>query len=489
LGDGAGFVSSRHALVALKGPNLWLRDMDSTNGTFVGKLRVTERELLGGEVISLGPMGPALRVLVVDSEAPDPGEANPSGSDTWITERENADLAVPQAPGSDSLVLEMEKKLKAGSSAKEAVQGLIKDPERLSRMLKGGVEPARVADFLGRAGWTLVRSRRRMILGAALLGPVLLALVGFLVHQNLSYRAKLREQGNLMTQIHDLERGLQVLAQSDDEINPERVRMVHQLLAAEKQLYRIRENLRLPDRAETYSSSLGIEVHQVLEGLGKKGFIVPESFIVSVKSQIDFFCMPQNRSTLEMVFARKRRYEKMINQELMKAKLPMDFLYIAMQESMLDTAALSPNDARGLWQLVPVTARDYDLVVPEDWKTRPAHEDQRTQPRLSTQAAALYLRRLYSEFGDAALAMAAYNAGEAKLRRVLRKIEDPVNDRDFWYLYRMGLLPRETNQYVPKIIAQILIDRKRERYGFEAPIRRAAASGRDERIVTGLPED
>src|SRR6476646_7485232 len=72
-GEDAGIVSARHALVALKGASLWLRDMDSTNGTFVGKLRITERELLGGEVISLGPLGPALRVHVADGDAPEEG--------------------------------------------------------------------------------------------------------------------------------------------------------------------------------------------------------------------------------------------------------------------------------------------------------------------------------------------------------------------------------------------------------------------------------
>jgi membrane-bound lytic murein transglycosylase D len=93
--------------------------------------------------------------------------------------------------------------------------------------------------------------------------------------------------------------------------------------------------------------------------------------------------------------------------------------------------------------------------------------DERTRPLASTRAAARYLHVLYSEFGDAALAMAAYNAGAGKMRKTLRRIEDPVNDRDFWYIYRMGMMSPETREYVPKIIAMILIDRNRERYGFK----------------------
>jgi membrane-bound lytic murein transglycosylase D len=96
-----------------------------------------------------------------------------------------------------------------------------------------------------------------------------------------------------------------------------------------------------------------------------------------------------------------------------------------------------------------------------------SHEaDERTNPRLATPAGVKYLKVLYAEFGDVALAMAAYNAGEGRIRAALRKIDDPINNRDFWYIYRMGILASETNEYVPKIIATMILDRNRERYGF-----------------------
>ncbi len=466
MGDEAGIVSSRHALVALKGGSLWLRDMDSTNGTFVGKVRITERELLGGEVISLGPMGPALRVVVTEPESREMGKA-PKGSDTVFMEKEKVGLIPGKKPGADTLVQEMARKLKRANSSKEAVQGMLHDPDRLARLLKGGVDPDRVADFLGTAGGDLVRSRRRIYWTAGILGPILLLVVGVLVRQNLIYRSKLEQQGNLMAQIRQLEQGLQGMQSTDGAVDPARVRMVHQLLAAERQLWQIRETLKIPDRTSTYRLPLGQDVHQVLEGLGKRGFIVPETFIATVQAQIDYFCLPQNRGTLQTAFARKRRFAALIESELARARLPLDFFYIAMQESLLDTLAQSLKDARGLWQLIPETAREFDLSVPEDWKSQPPRVDQRTNPRASTRAAAAYLRTLYAEFGDAPLAMAAYNAGAGKMRRSLRKIEDPVNDRDFWYMYRMGLLPDETNAYVPRIIAMILIDRNREKYGFK----------------------
>jgi pSer/pThr/pTyr-binding forkhead associated (FHA) protein/soluble lytic murein transglycosylase-like protein len=469
-GDEHGIVSARHALVALKGSSLWLRDLDSTNGTFVGKTRVTERELLGGEIIMLGPDGPAMRVEVIDvPEEPHGSETLlAKGRETTTMMASELGLLARQAvrrDGNRSLILEMARRLRSTNSPQEVMQGLLRDPERLARLLQGGVMPERVADWLGGIGTRFARSRRRILWIGGTLGGFALAAVSILGWQNYSYRQKLKRQGDLLAQIHELEKGLDAPAAAGED-SPARARAVHQLLAAEKQLFQLREKLKLPDRAPTYRDPLGAQVHQVLEELGKRAFIVPESFIKTVQEQIDYFTAPGNRSTLARCFARKPRYEALIRQELRKKNLPADFLYIAMQESLLDTAAESGNDARGLWQMVPETAREFDLKVPDDWQAEPAALDERTRPRASTRAAADYLHTLYSEFGDAALAMAAYNAGASKLRKTLRRIDDPVNDRDFWYIYRMGYMSQETREYVPKIIAKILIDRNREKYGF-----------------------
>jgi pSer/pThr/pTyr-binding forkhead associated (FHA) protein len=471
-GDDADIVSGRHALVALKSQSLWLRDLDSTNGTFVGKFRVTERELLGGEIISLGPNGPALRVQVMDVKE----EAAPDDADTLLDEGRRTTsmaaidvglLAKSTAKGNRSLILEMARRLRSTNSPQEVMQGLARDPERLARLLQGGVMPERVADWLGGVGGAFARQRKRILWIGGGLGAAAFIALSVLGWQNLSYRSKIKKQGDLLGQIHALETGLDGFSANGEEQTPERAKVVRELLAAERQLFQIREKLRLPDRSSTYRLPLGADVHQVLEELGKKGFIVPESFIKTVQGQIEYFTKPGNRATLERCFRRKPRFESLIRQELARKNLPPDFLYIAMQESLFDSAAQSGNDARGLWQMVPETAKEHGLKVPDEWRTVGPELDERTRPRASTRAAAKYLHVLYSEFGDAALAMAAYNAGAGKMRKTLRRIEDPVNDRDFWYIYRMGMMSPETREYVPKIIAMILIDRNRERYGFK----------------------
>lgn len=133
-----------------------------------------------------------------------------------------------------------------------------------------------------------------------------------------------------------------------------------------------------------------------------------------------------------------------------------------MIESGFNPKALSHAGARGLWQFMPHTARKYGLKVD-------AVSDERIDPPKATYAAAEYLKDLIGIFGAKSsimLVMAAYNAGEKRVMDALRKIEDPIRDRDFWYIYKMGYLAEETNEYIPRILALMIIDNNREYFGF-----------------------
>ncbi len=122
--------------------------------------------------------------------------------------------------------------------------------------------------------------------------------------------------------------------------------------------------------------------------------------------------------------------------------VPPKLLAVAGVESAFNPKALSPKGARGLWQLMPATAARFGLRVG-------AASDDRLEPTLSTRAAARYLRSLYLRFGDWALVLAAYNAGEGAVQRgILRG-----GTRDFWRLRTNNQLPRETRAYVPAVLA------------------------------------
>lgn len=122
--------------------------------------------------------------------------------------------------------------------------------------------------------------------------------------------------------------------------------------------------------------------------------------------------------------------------------LPSELLAVAWVESGFNPFAESPKGARGLWQLMPETARRFGLD-PD------ARFDERIDPARSTGAAVRYLKELYERFGDWPLALAAYNAGEGRIQKALTV--SPKSD--FWTLAELRLIPEETRQYVPSVLA------------------------------------
>jgi membrane-bound lytic murein transglycosylase D len=138
--------------------------------------------------------------------------------------------------------------------------------------------------------------------------------------------------------------------------------------------------------------------------------------------------------------------------------LPLDSLFLSMIESGFSSRAVSWASAAGAWQFMPRTGRRFDLEYS-------AWVDERLNVDKATVAAARYLGRLYKEFDDWHLAWAAYNAGEARIRRGLRKSKT----KDFWSLSETRHLPRETREYVPKLIAAAIVSKSPERFGLDVP--------------------
>lgn len=160
------------------------------------------------------------------------------------------------------------------------------------------------------------------------------------------------------------------------------------------------------------------------------------------------------RRTMTIGIERSNAYLKMARAEFRRAGLPEDLVWLAHVESVWNPNAMSPAAAGGLWQFIPKTAIEYGLTVESG-------NDERSNPLKQTRVAAEYLHDLYTIFGDWALAMAAYNTGEPRVMEAIVK-----NGRaNFWDLYEKQLLPKETRDYVPKILAAIKVAHLAESYG------------------------
>lgn len=122
--------------------------------------------------------------------------------------------------------------------------------------------------------------------------------------------------------------------------------------------------------------------------------------------------------------------------------VPRELAAVVLIESGVQPLAASPRQARGLWQFIPETARQYGLTVTE-------RKDERVYAEAATRAAAHYLRDLHAHFGDWPLALAAYNAGQKAVEGALEKGRAST----FWQLRSAGLLPQETRNYVPAVLA------------------------------------
>ncbi len=183
---------------------------------------------------------------------------------------------------------------------------------------------------------------------------------------------------------------------------------------------------------------------------------VPLPINEAVQKWIDFFQF-KHGSNFQAWLDRGNAYRPMILRTLQKYDLPEELIHLAMIESGFSYNARSYRRATGMWQLMRGTARRYGLVV-NKWL------DERRDPQLATEAACKLLSNLYQEFGDWHLSLAAYNAGDGKVRNAIRK----TGTRDYWEIINTKALRRETREFVPKFIAATLISQNPEQYGFRS---------------------
>lgn len=195
------------------------------------------------------------------------------------------------------------------------------------------------------------------------------------------------------------------------------------------------------------------EERELVEDEGPS-FDIPVDFNVRVMTFIDAYCGKRS-DWMGRAMTRSGAWLPMIREIFAEEGVPLDLAYMAMIESGYRHNARSRVGAIGMWQFMRGTARRYGLLCN-------SFVDERLDPERATRAAARYLRDLHEEFGHWHLAMAAYNSGEGRVRRAIRR----AGTDDFWEIAATHHLPRETRNFVPAILAAAVIAKSPEKFGF-----------------------
>ena len=197
-------------------------------------------------------------------------------------------------------------------------------------------------------------------------------------------------------------------------------------------------------------------VETVQADLEQTSYDLPIPLNERVLNYVELF-QTRLREFLSEGLQRGAEYLPMIQSVFRAEGLPLDLAYVPLIESAFKPTALSRAKAKGVWQFMTGTGLENGLK--HDW-----YVDERSDPEKATQAAAKYFKSLYKMFDDWHLAMASYNGGPGRMQRAIKR----SGRSDFWSLTATSrYLPRETRNYVPMILAAVIIAKNPVKYGFD----------------------
>jgi membrane-bound lytic murein transglycosylase D len=429
-GADAAMVSLYHVEISKEGDSNRVRDLGSTNGTWLNGERITEADAVPPATLQLGSPGPEFALVVEEAAA--------SVLDRTIE-------ISPSLPG----------QLVVNAAPTDSHEDLLSSAVTRARRMRahgiGGQTMGIMRDVVKQA---LQRSHRRhKFLGYSMLAA--LVLVSSLAIWRITFLR--RDKQAIDLHIRQLEAQLEKANDADvDRLLSQLGTYQDQAESLQKTLFYRLGNMH-PD--EDFVTR---ELHSVMAEFGAEVYSIPPEFIDRVNFYIKHD-QGSERPAIAAALIDAREKLLTIRRILEENHLPADLAYLPLVEGALAKEQTSSAGAAGPWQFTPPTAREYGLRVD-------GAVDQRKDLVKATGAACKYLRDLILDFGAGSsvmLALAAYNRGAPEVKRaVSRTVRDPIVQRNFWYLYRARALPLETREYVPKVFAAILIGRNPSHFGF-----------------------
>jgi soluble lytic murein transglycosylase-like protein len=422
-GPEAAIVSQYHCEIVPDGAGFRVRDCNSRNGTWVDGERVEDAALGPASILRLGQQGPEFGIV--------PREEMP------------LDQTVEMAAASGAV---------PGGTHEEMLSAAVYSARQLRAQGIGGQTMTIMREVLHQALRDTHRRHRtvRWVLIAALLA-VTVAGVWKVAAMDGEKRA-------IDARILGLEAELQKAQQGSEQD-----RLLSQLSGYQEQAQALQHSLLYRLGPHDEGDFVTRELRAVMAEFGAEVYSIPPDFVERVNHYIRQDSGPERPKIAQALAGSGSRIET-IRGILKAQQMPEDLAYIPIVESALgEDAEESAAGAVGPWQLTEPTARAYGLRVEDNL-------DERTDLVKSTQASCRYLKDLILDFGSGSsvmLALAAYNGGAGKVKQaVTRTVRDPIQQRNFWYLYRTRALPVETSEYVPKVFAAILIGRNPKWFGF-----------------------
>ncbi|NLD94309.1 MAG: transglycosylase SLT domain-containing protein [Fibrobacter sp.] len=340
---------------------------------------------------------------------------------------------------------------------------LVKNPRTREKILNNKNIPEHQKQVIVSVTDTYTTMKRKYLKVFGIVIALLLISIVWFATGYFSYKHQLSKARSLKNQVASFDQLIEKARMQDDNDNSKLAVLYGKLQKVQQQFDSVKVKLELKDQQKIYSDTVEVFLDEIMAELNEKNYSIPQHMLERVKYYITLFTTDKRRST-EVLLKRRKVFFPEIETIFKQKSVPVILGYVAMQESLLDTNAKSSAGAVGMWQFIESTGIRFDLVINDT-------VDERLDWRKSTVAAADYFRSLLLRFGDgrgALLAMAAYNAGEEKISKALTTaVEDPIRDRDFWYLYRTSsILATETREYVPQVLARMIIDRNPQLYGF-----------------------
>lgn len=486
-------VSGHHSIIYKSPERMYLQDLQSTNGSYVNEHQVTEMELSPEDQIGLGKTGPRLKIICSPVELPlhDPGYENaqqqtdekgtsaslPLMSEHASTYEENQNTIFKAKKGlypsgddlNPSKTMEFEQKILNKNIRSEEMQNLMNDDERMEKILARGNLGSTQTNMLRTVHKAHKSMRRQWYYVVISILTVSLCVIAFFGIRAIQYKQIISKAKILKEDIEEYDKKIASAKSKPTKDKKELERLIKELEEKQKSLSTIKNQIDVADFGKFYADPLEQRIDEVLVRFGETDYQIPKEMKERVQHHINIYS-GKMKNTIARYFQRKEKYFPFIQKVFREKNIPLDLAYVSMLESGFNPMALSHAGARGLWQFMPHTGRRFGMIVNDKI-------DERTDPEKATYAAAEYFKELIGMFGGKSavmLCMAAYNAGEGRIMGALRKIEDPMRNRDFWYIYRMGYLAEETNEYIPRVISLIILSEYPDEYGFGSTATKAA---------------